>query len=202
MKKLLVATRNRGKLREIKSILSDLPYEFVSLDHVGFESDVEESGSSFIENATVKAEIVGRQTNILTLADDSGLEVDALRGRPGVKSARFVPGSDEDRLHKVLEELEGVPDEKRMAQFVAVVAIYNPIENKTYTFEGISRGRITDRPLGSNGFGYDPIFYNFDLGKTNGQATVAEKNRVSHRARALSNAKEFLLKTNSYKVTN
>lgn len=190
--KLLIATRNKGKLREIKQILSDLPFEIVGLDEVIFKGDIQESGNTFVENATIKAEAVGKKTNLLTLADDSGLEVDALGGRPGVKSARYIPGSDSDRLYKVLEELQGVPKNKRTAQFVAVVAIYNLPENKTYTFEGVSRGRITDKPLGTNGFGYDPVFYNFDLGKTNGQATDEEKNRVSHRARALVKAKKLL----------
>lgn len=192
MKKLLVATRNKGKLREIKSILSDLPIDIVDLDDVGFVGEVEETGRTFLENATLKAETVGKKTGFLALADDSGLEVDALDGNPGVRSARYIEGSDTDRLYKVLDELQGVAEDKRDAQFVAIVAIYNPASDKTDMFEGVSSGRITDKPLGSNGFGYDPIFYNFDLGKTNGEATDEEKNHVSHRARALEKAREFL----------
>jgi len=193
MTKLLIATRNKGKVKEIKDILSDLPFEIVSLDDVGFEGDVEETGNTFQENATIKAETVGKRTKLLTLSDDSGLEVDALEGRPGVQSARYIEGSDSDRVYKVLEELKNIPVEERTARFVAVVAVYNPLEGKTYTFEGESHGRIIDAPRGSNGFGYDPIFFNFDLGKTNGEATNEEKNSVSHRARALIKCKQLLL---------
>lgn len=194
MKKLLIATRNKGKLREIVKILNDLPYEFISLEDIGFGEEIEENGKSFIENATLKAKQIGEQTNLLTLAEDSGLEVDQLDGRPGIYSARYKEGSDADRIEKVLDELKDVPKERRTARFRSVVAIYNPATKQVFTFIGESEGLITDKPIGENGFGYDPIFYNFDLGKTNGEVTLEEKNKVSHRGRVLAEAKIFLQK--------
>ncbi|OGG03664.1 hypothetical protein A2W14_04080, partial [Candidatus Gottesmanbacteria bacterium RBG_16_37_8] len=138
-----------------------------------------------------KAEFVGKKTGLLTLAEDSGLEIDFLAGKPGIYSARYHPGSDSDRIKKVLRQLKGVRKEKRTARFICVVAIFNPNTNKIKFFRGESRGYITEKPLGQNGFGYDPVFFNLDLGKTNAQATPHEKNRVSHRARALQKVKEF-----------
>ena len=194
MKKfLIIATTNKGKLIEIKEILKGIPYEIKSSAEFGFNSDIPETGMTFKENSQIKAEFVGKKTGILTLAEDSGLEVDYLGGRPGIYSARYLPGSDDDRLKKVLSELKGVPKEKRNACFICVAALFDPNKNKTYFFEGDSRGYITEKPYGKNGFGYDPIFYNLELKKTNAQASSAEKNRVSHRARALIKVKEFLL---------
>lgn len=193
MKTLIIATSNRGKLLEIKHILENIPYEIKSSQDVGFTDEVVETGKTFRENAKIKAETIGRKLKYLTIAEDSGLEVDALSGRPGIYSARYVPGSDEIRVNKVLEELKGIPKEERTARFICVAALYNPRTQKTEFFEGVSRGVITQKPAGVNGFGYDPIFYNLDLNKTNAQATLAEKNLVSHRARALNKVKEFLL---------
>lgn len=193
MKDLLIATTNPGKIKEIKEILKDIPYQLKSLEDLGVDIDMEETGKTFVENAILKAKTVGEKTGFLTLAEDSGLEVDSLDGRPGVYSARYTEGSDSDRINKLLKELAGVPKEKRTARFKAVIALYNPTSKKTYTFDGISEGYITEKPRGENGFGYDPIFFNFDLGKTNGEVTEEEKNKVSHRARALEKCKAVLL---------
>ena len=194
MKQLLIATRNSGKIREIKEILASIPFKLLSLDDIDFKEEVAETGKSFAENAILKAKTIGEKAQLLTLAEDSGLEVDALDGKPGIYSARYVNGSDLDRNNKLLEELKGVIDDKRTARYRCVVAIYDPATQKILTFIGESEGLITDKPIGKNGFGYDPIFYNFDLGKTNGEVTLEEKNRVSHRGKALSEAKIFLQK--------
>lgn len=192
MRQLIIATNNKKKLTEILSIIGDLPFKFQTLDNVGFSKKIKESGKTFAENAILKAEAVGKKTGILTLAEDSGLTIDALGGRPGVYSARYTEGSDTDRINKLLKELKNIPREKRTARFVAAVAIYDPEKGKTHVFEGESCGKIIDKPRGVNGFGYDPIFYNFDLGKTSAEASLEEKNRVSHRARALMEAKDRL----------
>lgn len=192
MKQLLITTRNKGKIKEIKEILSGLLFEFKTLTNIGFKEEVKETGESFEENAVIKAKTVGEKTGLLTLAEDSGLEIDVLGEKPGVYSARYCQGSDLDRINKILGELRGIPEEKRTARFVSVVAIYDPSGKKTYIFEGISEGRITEKAIGKNGFGYDPIFYNFDLKKTNAQVSLEEKNRVSHRGRALSKARDML----------
>lgn len=185
MKTLLIATSNKGKIREIKNILRNIPYRIITLSDINLTLEVTETGKTFEENAIIKAKAVGNKTKMFTLAEDSGLEVDFLDKRPGVLSARYCVGSDLDRINKLLEELEGVPRRERTASFRAVVALFNPETNKISTYTGISKGYITQRPIGKNGFGYDPVFFNIDLGKTNGQASSQDKNRVSHRARAL-----------------
>ncbi|QQG45731.1 MAG: non-canonical purine NTP pyrophosphatase [Candidatus Sungiibacteriota bacterium] len=129
---------------------------------------------------------------LLTLAEDAGLEVDILNGRPGVYTARYAPGTDEDRYRKLLSELQNVSEEKRTARFRATIAIYDPSNDKVRTCEGIYEGRIALEPIGNNGFGYDPIFYNEELNKTNAQMTMEEKNKVSHRGKALRKAKIIL----------
>jgi XTP/dITP diphosphohydrolase len=178
----------------MKQILAGLPYELISLDKSGLKEEIEETGNSFEENARLKAVNIGEKTGVLTLAEDSGLVIDVLGGRPGIFSARYTEGSDKDRIDKILEELEDIPKEKKTARFIAVAAIYDPKDSKLHTFKGISEGLIIDRPLGNNGFGYDPIFYNLDLKKTNAEASLEEKNRVSHRAKALFQAKKYLEK--------
>lgn len=194
MRKLLVATANTGKIREIKEILKDVSFEIVGLEDVGYDQKIEETGTTFEENARVKAETIGKKLKMLTLAEDSGLMVDALGGRPGIYSARYGEGSDWDRVNKLLKELAGVPEEKRTARFRSAVAIFEPGTGKTSVFEGVTAdGYITSEPRGNNGFGYDPIFYNPELGKTQAEATLEEKNKVSHRARALSKACKHLI---------
>ncbi|MBI2550890.1 RdgB/HAM1 family non-canonical purine NTP pyrophosphatase [Candidatus Uhrbacteria bacterium] len=194
MRKLLVATRNKGKIEEIRSELKDLAFNVVGLEEAGVpkDFDVEEPAMTMEGNAIIKAMAYGRKTGLLTLSEDAGLEVDALDGRPGVFSARYAPGTDEDRYRKLLSEMAGVPDEKRGAQFRAVVALYDPNNEKIRTCEGIYRGVIIREPRGTNGFGYDPVFYNADLKKTNAEMSREEKNAVSHRGMALRKAKTIL----------
>jgi len=197
MKKLLIATRSRGKFPEIVSELNGLPFEFVSLNDVSevpSNFEAEETESTLEGNAVLKATTFGKKAELLTLAEDTGLEVDALGGRPGVYTARYAPGTDEDRYRKLLNELKDVPEGKCTACFRTVVAIYNPKNDTTKICEGIYEGRIAVKPKGSNGFGYDPIFYNVELGKTNAEMTREEKNKVSHRGKALRKAKEILLR--------
>lgn len=193
MPKLLIASRNTGKFKEIRAILKNIPYEIISLDDLGITSEIPENGKSFRENAEIKAKFAGQKSGLLTLAEDSGLEIDVLNGRPGIYSARYIPGSDTDRLNKVLEDLKGVAKNKRTARFVCAAALFDPLSGKTIFFEGESKGLITEKPQGAGGFGYDPIFYNFDLKKTNATATPAEKNRVSHRARALCKLRDYII---------
>ena len=192
MPKLLIATNNPGKLKEIGEILKNIPYRMITLKEAGITEDIPETGKTFEENAVQKARYASGKTQLLTLAEDSGLEIDYLKGRPGARSARYVSGSDEDRVNQVLRELNEVPIEKRGAKFVAVVALFDPKTKSIKTFRGESLGRITGKAVGSGGFGYDPVFYNFDLGKTNAEATPEEKNKVSHRSRALQQARIFL----------
>lgn len=195
MRKLLVATRSKGKFPEMVSLLEGLPFEMVSLnDAPGLPRDyeVEEPAMTFEGNAIIKAMTFGNKTGLLALAEDSGLEVDALSGRPGVYTARYAPGSDKDRYMKLLRELEDVPEEERTARFRAVAAIYDPETEKIRTCEGVYEGSIAAEPKGEEGFGYDPVFYNKELGKTNAHMTREEKNAVSHRGKALQKARRIL----------
>lgn len=194
MKKLLIATSNKGKFREIIAGLTGLPFEFVSLDDMSIPHDfkIEEPAMTFEGNAIIKAMMYGNKIGLLTLAEDSGLEVDALDGRPGVYSARHISGTDEDRCGKVLEEMKNVPDKKRGAQYHAVVALYSPKSGEIRTCEGIYRGVIIREPRGMNNFGHDPIFYDKSFHKTCAEMTLEEKNSVSHRGMALKKAREIL----------
>jgi XTP/dITP diphosphohydrolase len=197
--KILVATHNAGKLREYAELLADVapggkPVEWVSLADLGIEADVEETGATFEENARLKAVAYARQSGLLTLADDSGLEVDALDGGPGVRSARYGgPGLDDaGRYRLLLENLEGVHDAERGARFRCVVAVGTP-EGEVHTAEGICEGRIAHQPRGEHGFGYDPVFYVEARGATMAELGPAVKNRISHRARALEAIRPTLL---------
>lgn len=195
MRKLLVATRNKGKLPEIVAELAGAPFEVVSLNDVPeipTDFEAEENGTTFEENAVIKAKTYGKKSGLMTLADDSGLCVDALDGRPGVFSARYGE-TPELRNNKLLEELAGVPKENRTARYICVVAVYDPDTNKVFTGEGKCEGVITERPLGANGFGYDPVFYSTDLCKTAAEATKEEKNSISHRGRAMREIKKILM---------
>lgn len=197
MKELLIATRSHGKFPEITALLDGLPLEFLNLNDVPelpADYEVEEPGTTFEGNAIIKAMTLGKKTGHLTLADDSGLEVDALDGRPGVYSARYAPGSDADRNKKLLGELEGVPEEKRTARFRCVIAIYDPETDKVRVCNGTYEGRIMDTSEGEFGFGYDPIFYSTELEKGGGIMTPEEKNSVSHRGNAVHKAREILEK--------
>ncbi len=182
---LLIATHNPGKVREYRELLRDLPVRLTFLDEVGIDDEVPETGRTFEENAVQKALAYARRSGLLTLADDSGLEVDALGGAPGVHSARYAGphATDEDRIRKLLDALRGVPPERRTARFRCVIAVATP-EGDLITAEGRVEGRIAEAPRGHHGFGYDPVFYLPDLGKTMAELPPEEKNRLSHRARA------------------
>jgi XTP/dITP diphosphohydrolase len=194
MKKLLIATRNQGKFLEIKKALEDLPFDFLSLNKVKTipkNFAVRETGETFLENAILKAKKFGEMTGLITLADDSGLEVEALGGRPGVFSSRYAK-SDKDRNQKLLKELKTTPWPKRDAQFRCVIAIFNPKNKKIETCEGVCQGKINWQPKGKYGFGYDPIFFLPYLRKTTAQFKPEEKNKISHRGKALKKARKIL----------
>src|SRR3989344_1895100 len=166
MRKILIATRSKGKFPEIVAELRGLPFEFLNLTDIPElppKLEVEEPAFTFEGNAIIKAMTLGKKTGLLTLAEDAGLEVDILNGRPGVYTARYAPGTDEDRYRKLLNELQNVSEEKRTARFRAIIAIYDPGNDRVRTCEGTYEGRIAFGPAGSNGFGYDPIFYNPQL---------------------------------------
>jgi XTP/dITP diphosphohydrolase len=183
--RLLIATRNEGKLKEYEPLLAGLPVMLTYLTREGINHDVEETGNTFTENAVHKAEEYARISGLLTLADDSGLEVDALGGEPGVHSARYAgtDATDRDRYLLLLEKTRDIPEENRSARFRCVIAVAEP-RGTTYTSEGVCEGVIAFSPEGSHGFGYDPVFFMPEYGKTMAQLPDETKNRVSHRARA------------------
>ena len=190
-KKLIVATKNKGKLKEIRKILDDV--EVIGLCDLPLSLDIVEDGSTFEENALKKAEVLMHELSAPVLADDSGLEVDALGGRPGVFSARYAGenASDEDNMNKLLDELGNTPTDQRGARFVCVMCLVTP-DGKHYTARGETKGRILNAPQGENGFGYDPLFYNEEYAKTFAQLSSDEKNALSHRGRALRQMHELL----------
>lgn len=171
-------------------VLADLPYDVVSLADYPDAPEVEETGSTFVENAILKATAYAEFTGELTLADDSGLEVDALDGAPGVFSSRFA-ATDPERNAKLLDMMKDVPDGKRAARFRCVVAIAEP-NGDTRTCDGTVEGVIAREPKGTNGFGYDPIFYVPELGRNMAELASSEKNAISHRGKALEKARALL----------
>jgi len=193
MPKLLLATNNKGKAREYKSLLQGVPFELVTPAEVGISTEVVEVGRSFEENARLKATTLAAESRLLALADDSGLEVDALGGEPGTLSARYAGegASDEDRVNYLLTKLEGVPREKRTARFRCVIAIATP-EGEVELCSGECDGIIAFEPRGNRGFGYDPIFYLPELRKTMAELPPELKNKVSHRGRAAAKACQVL----------
>lgn len=192
---LLVATHNRGKLREFQEIFDDLPFELLTLDDVGIREDVSETGATLKENARLKANAYARASGLLTLADDSGLEVDALNGEPGVYSKRYAGKgkSDAERNIYLLEKLRDVPLAKRAARFRCVIAIADARGN-VWTTEGTCEGKIAFEARGTNGFGYDPIFIVDGSTRHLAEFSSAEKNKISHRGRAAVKAREILRK--------
>ncbi|HLH62995.1 MAG TPA: XTP/dITP diphosphatase [Ktedonobacteraceae bacterium] len=193
MRDLLLATTNVHKLEEFRAMCADLPYRLLSLQDIQLHMDVEETGSTFAENAELKARAYAEASGLLTLADDSGLEIDALGGAPGVFSARFA-GRDtsyQERFRLILERLEGLPLEQRGARFRCVIALAEP-SGYTRIVEGAIEGVIADEPRGANGFGYDPIFLVPELGKTTAELEPGDKNRISHRGRAAQLARILL----------
>ena len=195
---LLIATRNKGKFEEFKRIFEKTSIVLVNLDETGVEMDVDECGETFVENALLKADGYMVATGYLTLADDSGLEVDILDGAPGVRSARYagIDASDEDRVNKLLFELKDVPEELRRARYRAVLALASPASpnEKPVTAEGIVEGRIALTPDGEGGFGYDSIFYVNEYECTMARLSPHQKDLISHRGIAARKITQILAK--------
>lgn len=193
MGRIVFATGNAGKIREINAIMADTGMEVVSMKDAGIQTDIEENGSTFEENALIKARAVAALTKDIVMADDSGLEIDHLNGEPGILSARYL-GEDTSYHVKnadLIRRLEGVSDEQRTARFVCVIAAVLP-DGGELTVRSTIEGRIGYEEKGTNGFGYDPIFYVPEFQKTTAELTEAEKNAVSHRGKALRLMKEEL----------
>jgi XTP/dITP diphosphohydrolase len=192
MTRILLATRNKHKIEEIKTILSDLPLHVLTLDDFPRVPPLKEEGATFHENSLQKAQTVYEQTKILALADDSGLEVFYLNGRPGVVSARYAGegATDEANNRKLLSQMVGVAPRRRRAQFRAVLTLLG--DGTVETTEGICSGMLAESPRGTNGFGYDPIFLPDGFFRTYAELTAAEKNTISHRAKALMTMKIVL----------
>lgn len=181
---LLVATQNPGKVREFRFLLAPLKATMYFPFELGLHVDVPEDGTAYADNARQKAVAYARASGLLTLADDSGLEVDALDGAPGIHSARYTSGHDADRVAALLAQLRDIPWEQRTARFRCVVVVATPT-GELYTTEAACEGLIAFEPAGQRGFGYDPIFYLPDYDCTMAQLPQAEKNRISHRAQAV-----------------
>jgi len=195
VKKIIIATGNKGKAKEFESMFAPLGYQVLTLHDLEGAVDVEETGSTFEENAILKAESLCERFQTMVIADDSGLMIDALNGRPGVYSARYAgeEKSDDANMKKVLEELKDVPKEQRTARFYCALAVARPGE-ETLTVSGTVEGYIQSERQGEYGFGYDPIFYVPSLKKTMAQLRPEEKNAISHRANALATLKTTLHK--------
>ena len=187
---ILFGSNNLHKLQEVKRILSK--FNIISPNDLGFSEEAIEDGTTFRENAIIKARFYAERLNIPCLADDSGLMIDALDGLPGVRSARFAGGVEEN-IKLILKLMKDVPFEKRTARFVCIMAFYNPATKDLYTTEGSVEGIITFRKKGREGFGYDPIFFYPYLGKTFAELDIEAKNRLSHRYVALMEMRDYLI---------
>jgi XTP/dITP diphosphohydrolase len=191
---LLVATNNAGKVRELARLLALMPLRLRLLSEFGDIPEAVESGTTFAENAVLKAAHYSALSGLFTLSDDSGLAVDALGGRPGVYSARYVGphATYAERMSRLLEELAAADDAERRARFVCVIAVADPSTGEVKTFEGVCEGRIARAPRGTGGFGYDPVFVPEGHAQTFGELPDQIKQQISHRARALAKAARFL----------
>ena len=190
MKKIIFATGNAGKMKEIREILKDLDAEVLSMKEAGVEAEIVEDGKTFEENALIKAKTVCKLTGEIALADDSGLEIDYLNKEPGIYSARYMGEDTSYRIKNanLIERLEGVPDEKRTARFVCAIAAAFP-DGTVKTVRGTMEGRIGYEETGENGFGYDPIFYLPEYGCSSAELSMEEKNKISHRGKRASRHK-------------
>lgn len=200
MKKIIFATGNIGKMKEIREIMEDLQIPVLSMKEAGLEAEIVEDGTTFEENAVIKAKAIAglskcRNEDVVVLADDSGLEIDYLNKEPGVYSARYMGEDTSYRIknQNLIERLEGVPDEQRTARFVCAIAAVLP-DGRVVTTRGVIEGKIGYEERGTNGFGYDPIFYLPDMSRSTAELTPEEKNAVSHRGNALRLMKEELQK--------
>lgn len=193
-RELLLATRNPGKLVEVRELVEDLPLRLRSLLDFPSTTEVEETGPTFAENASIKASAYALQTGVWTLSDDSGLEVEALGGAPGIYSARYAGAgaSDRERLELLLSELARTKDRERRARFVCAVSISDPEGRILNVSEGVCTGRIAGYPRGEGGFGYDPVFIPDGFDETFGELSSEVKGRISHRARALAQTRSYL----------
>ena len=192
-KRIIFGTGNEGKMKEVRMILADMDYEIVSMKEAGVEIEIIEDGKTFEENALIKATAIMKETGELVLADDSGLEIDYFDKAPGVYSARYL-GEDtpyEVKNRVILERMEGVAEEKRTARFVCAIAAAFP-DGTTKTVRGTIEGIIGYESKGENGFGYDPIFYLPEYGCTSAELAPEEKNKISHRGKALQKMKELI----------
>lgn len=198
--KVIFATGNEGKMKEIRMILSDVAVEVLSLKEAGIVLDVEENGATFAENALIKARACAEQTDCMVLADDSGLEIDYLNKEPGIYSARYMGEDTSYRIknQNLIDRLVGVPDEKRTARFVCAIGAVLPDKTEQLT-EGVIEGRIGYEEKGENGFGYDPIFYVPEFGCTSAEMNAEQKNATSHRGRALEKLKDVFLASGVWK---
>lgn len=193
MKKVIFATGNEGKMKEIREILGDLDIELLSLKDAGITADIEENGSTFEENAIIKAKAISQLTEEIVLADDSGLEIDYLNKEPGIYSARYM-GEDTSyhiKNSNLIQRLEGVPDQQRSARFICAIAAAFP-DGTVKTVRASMEGRIGYEEKGENGFGYDPIFYLPEYGCSSAEISMEEKNKISHRGKALRAIKDEL----------
>ena len=185
MKQVVIATKNKGKAKDFEALFQPLGFEVVTMFDVAPDMEIEETGTTFEENAVLKAETLAKALNMIVIADDSGLAVDALDGAPGVYSARYAGDHDDEaNIVKVLENLAGVPEEKRTARFMCALAIAGP-EMDTTTVFGTCEGVILQEKRGTNGFGYDPIFFIPELGRAMAELTPEEKGSISHRGNAI-----------------
>jgi XTP/dITP diphosphohydrolase len=193
MQKLLIATNNQGKVREYRELLDGLPYTLVTPEQIGIKLHVNENGTTYHENASIKAAAFAKASGLLTLADDSGLEVDALNGEPGIRSSRYAGegANDQQRVEFLLNKLKEITENKRTGRFKCVIALARP-DGQIQYYDGFCEGIITFNPRGSEGFGYDPIFYFPDLKRTMAELPAEMKNRISHRARAAAKARLIL----------
>jgi XTP/dITP diphosphohydrolase len=187
--KILLATQNLGKVKELQGLLQGEDIKVISLLEVEDWQEVEETGETFAENAALKAREAAKRTGLISIADDSGLEVDALNGAPGVYSARYSgePKDDERNNAKLLDELEAVPEEQRTARFRCALVVASP-KGEEFLTEGTIEGRILKERRGKEGFGYDPLFYLPDFGRTMAELNLSQKNKISHRAQAFQKA--------------
>lgn len=199
MNKIIFATSNLGKMKEIKEILNDLNCEILSMKEAGINTDIVENGKTFEENATIKAKAIVKIANCIVLADDSGLEVDYLNKAPGIYSARFLgENTSYDIKNKyIIDKLSNVNDEKRSARFVCAIACALP-NGEIFTTRATIEGRIAYEPKGENGFGYDPIFFVPEFNCTTAQLSSEQKNKISHRGKALVLMKEKLKSNNIF----
>ena len=194
--KIVIATHNQHKLREIQEYLNDLPHQFIGLNEFPAINEIAETGYTLLDNSFIKARAVNKMTGLPAIADDTGLEVDYLNGAPGVRSARFAGDKaiSKDNVNLLLEKLKNIPGDMRSARFRTVISLV--IDGNEKWVEGVAEGRITTKPTGEQGFGYDPIFYYPPLKKTFAELSLKEKNKISHRGLALKKFRILLGKIN------